>query len=295
MSKQQVAFIGLGVMGYPMAGHLAKAGYQTRVYNRTSAKAEQWCRQNQGDFAHTPREAAEGADFIFICVGNDDDLRSVVFGEDGVLAGCNGRAILVDHTTASANVAREIADKSHVPFLDAPVSGGQAGAENGVLTVMVGGDQVSFDAVRAVIMSYARAAELLGSVGAGQLTKMVNQICIAGLVQGLSEGLDFAQRAGLDGHKVVEVISKGAAGSWQMENRGGTMLNDEFEFGFAVDWMRKDLSICLEEARNNGAELPVTRIVNDYYGEVQAMGGNRWDTSSLIRRLTRKKSIGKER
>ena len=288
MSKQQVAFIGLGVMGYPMAGHLARAGYQTRVYNRTVAKAEQWCEQNEGSFALTPREAAEGADFVFMCVGNDDDLRSVVYGDDGVLAGCKQGAILVDHTTASADVAREIAHKSNVPFLDAPVSGGQAGAENGVLTVMVGGEQASFDAVRPVIMSYARAAELLGGVGAGQLTKMVNQICIAGLVQGLSEGLDFAQRAGLDGHKVVEVISKGAAGSWQMENRGDTMLNDEFEFGFAVDWMRKDLGICLEEAEKNGAELPVTRIVNDFYGEVQAMGGGRWDTSSLIRRLTRK-------
>ena len=287
MSKQQVAFIGLGVMGYPMAGHLANSGYQTRVYNRTTAKAEQWCRDYQGDFAGTPREAAEGADFIFMCVGNDDDLRSVVYGDDGVLAGCKENAILVDHTTASANVAREVADKSPIPFLDAPVSGGQAGAENGVLTVMIGGDQASFDAARPVIMSYARAAELMGGVGAGQLTKMVNQICIAGLVQGLSEGLNFAQRAGLDGHKVVDVISKGAAGSWQMENRGNTMLDDEFEFGFAVDWMRKDLAICLEEAEHDGAELPVTRIVNDFYGEVQAMGGGRWDTSSLIRRLTR--------
>lgn len=288
MSKQQVAFIGLGVMGYPMAGHLATAGFQTRVYNRTTAKAEQWCQQYQGSFATTPREAAEGADFVFMCVGNDDDLRSVVFGDDGVLAGCKAGSILVDHTTASANVAREIAQASDVAFLDAPVSGGQAGAENGVLTVMIGGEQSSFDAVRPVIMSYARAAELLGDVGAGQLTKMVNQICIAGLVQGLSEGLNFAQRAGLDGHKVVDVISKGAAGSWQMENRGNTMLKDEFEFGFAVDWMRKDLSICLEESSKNGAELPITRIVNDFYGEVQAMGGGRWDTSSLIRRLTRK-------
>jgi 3-hydroxyisobutyrate dehydrogenase-like beta-hydroxyacid dehydrogenase len=288
MSKQQVAFIGLGVMGYPMAGHLATAGYQTRVYNRTTAKAEKWCQDYQGNFASTPREAAEGADFVFMCVGNDEDLRSVVYGDDGVLAGCKEGSILIDHTTASANVAREIADKSHVAFLDAPVSGGQAGAENGVLTVMIGGDQASFEAVRPVIMSYARAAELLGSVGAGQLTKMVNQICIAGLVQGLSEGLNFAQRAGLDGHKVVDVISKGAAGSWQMENRGNTMLNDEFEFGFAVDWMRKDLAICLEESEHNGAELPVTRIVNDFYGDVQEMGGGRWDTSSLIRRLTRK-------
>jgi len=289
MKKESVAFIGLGVMGYPMAGHLAKAGYRTRVYNRTTAKAEKWSQEYGGEFELTPREAAEGADFVFMCVGNDDDLRSVVFGDDGALAGCGEGAILVDHTTASANVAREIASKSPVPFLDAPVSGGQAGAENGVLTVMIGGDQAAFDAARPVIMSYARAAELLGDVGAGQLTKMVNQICIAGLVQGLSEGLNFAMCAGLDGHKVVDVISKGAAGSWQMENRGGTMLNDEFEFGFAVDWMRKDLAICLEEAEKNGAELPITRIVNDFYGEVQEMGGGRWDTSSLIRRLTRKR------
>ena len=287
MSKQKVAFIGLGVMGYPMAGHLANAGYETRVYNRTTAKAEKWCQEYGGSHGVTPREAAEGADFVFMCVGNDDDLRSVVYGDDGALAGCKADAILVDHTTASADVAREIAERAQVAFLDAPVSGGQAGAENGVLTVMVGGGQDAFDRVRPVIMSYARACELLGDVGAGQLTKMVNQICIAGLVQGLSEGLDFAQRAGLDGHKVVEVISKGAAGSWQMENRGGTMLNDEFEFGFAVDWMRKDLGICIEEAARNGAELPITRIVNDYYGEVQAMGGGRWDTSSLIRRLTK--------
>jgi len=288
MSKQKVAFIGLGVMGYPMAGHLAKAGYQTRVYNRTAARAEQWCKEFGGSHGLTPREAAEAADFVFMCVGNDDDLRSVVYGDDGVLAGCKAGAVLVDHTTASADVAREIAERAEVAFLDAPVSGGQAGAENGVLTVMIGGNEDAFERVRPVIMSYARAAELLGSVGAGQLTKMVNQICIAGLVQGLSEGLNFAQCAGLDGHKVVDVISKGAAGSWQMENRGNTMLNDEFEFGFAVDWMRKDLGICLEESKQNGAELPVTRIVNDFYGEVKAMGGGRWDTSSLIRRLTRK-------
>ena len=288
MSNQRVAFIGLGVMGYPMAGHLSKAGYQTRVYNRSTAKAEQWCKDYQGDFALTPREAAADADFVFICVGNDDDLRSVVYGADGVLAGCKEGAILVDHTTASADVAREIDAESSLAFLDAPVSGGQAGAENGVLTVMIGGEQDSFDAVRPVIMSYARAAELLGPVGAGQLTKMVNQICIAGLVQGLSEGLNFAHKAGLDGHKVVDVISKGAAGSWQMENRGSTMLDDEFEFGFAVDWMRKDLGMCIAEADNNGAALPVARLVNDYYAELQAMGGGRWDTSSLIRRLTRK-------
>ena len=288
MSKQKVAFIGLGVMGYPMAGHLARAGYETRVYNRTTAKAEQWCNEYGGSYGVTPREAAEGADFVFMCVGNDDDLRSVVYGDDGALAGCKADAILVDHTTASADVAREIAAKAEVEFLDAPVSGGQAGAENGVLTVMIGGSESAFEKAQPVIMSYARAAERLGDVGAGQLTKMVNQICIAGLVQGLSEGLYFAQRAGLDGHKVVDVISKGAAGSWQMENRGNTMLDDEFEFGFAVDWMRKDLGICIEESERNGAELPITRIVNDYYGEVQAMGGGRWDTSSLIRRFTKK-------
>ena len=288
MSKQKVAFIGLGVMGYPMAGHLSKAGYQTTVYNRTAAKAEQWCKDYTGNWAKTPREAADDADFVFICVGNDDDLRSVVYGDDGVLAGIKDGAILVDHTTASANVAREISEKARVSFLDAPVSGGQAGAENGVLTVMMGGEQAAFDTAKPVIMSYARAAELLGSAGAGQLTKMVNQICIAGLVQGLAEGLDFAQRSGLDGAKVVDVISKGAAGSWQMENRGYTMLKDEFEFGFAVDWMRKDLGICIEESEKNGAALPITRIVNDYYGEVQEMGGGRWDTSSLLRRLTLK-------
>ena len=287
MSQSKVAFIGLGVMGYPMAGHLAKAGYPTRVYNRTTAKAEQWCAEYGGDFGKTPREAAEKADFVFMCVGNDDDLRSVVFGDDGALAGCKPGAVMVDHTTASAEVAREIGEQAQVPFLDAPVSGGQAGAENGVLTVMVGGDSAAFDAVRPVIMSYARACELMGAVGAGQLTKMVNQICIAGLVQGLSEGLNFAQCAGLDGHKVVDVISKGAAGSWQMENRGNTMLDDQFDFGFAVDWMRKDLAICLAESEKNGADLPITRIVNDYYGEVQAMGGGRWDTSSLIRRFRR--------
>jgi 3-hydroxyisobutyrate dehydrogenase-like beta-hydroxyacid dehydrogenase len=287
MSKAKVSFIGLGVMGYPMAGHLAKAGYPTCVYNRTASKAEQWCQDYSGSFALTPREAVKDADFVFVCVGNDDDLRSVIYGDDGVLAGVKESAILVDHTTASANVAREIAAKASVAFLDAPVSGGQAGAENGVLTVMIGGDQAAYDAAKPIIMSYARAAELMGPVGSGQLTKMVNQICIASLVQGLSEGLNFAQKAGLDGAKVVEVISKGAAGSWQMENRGLTMLNDEFDFGFAVDWMRKDLDICLAESAKNGAQLPVTKIVNDYYTEIQAMGGGRWDTSSLIRRLTR--------
>lgn len=287
MSKQQVAFIGLGVMGYPMAGHLSKAGFQTTVYNRTTAKAKQWCEDYEGTFAETPADAAKDADFVFICVGNDDDLRSVVYGDHGVLAGMKPNAILVDHTTASANVAREIGEKALVAFLDAPVSGGQAGAENGVLTVMVGGDQAAFDQVKPVMMNYARAVELLGAVGAGQLTKMVNQICIAGLVQGLAEGLNFAEKSGLDGAKVVDVISKGAAGSWQMENRGHTMLKDEFEFGFAVDWMRKDLGICIEESEKNGAKINVTRIVNDYYAEIQAMGGGRWDTSSLLRLLTR--------
>ncbi len=286
MSKAKASFIGLGVMGYPMAGHLANAGYPTCVYNRTTSKAEQWCQDYSGSFAVTPREAVKDADFVFVCVGNDDDLRSVVYGDDGVLAGVKDTAILVDHTTASANVAREIAQKASVAFLDAPVSGGQAGAENGVLTVMIGGDPAAYDAAKPVILSYARAAELMGPVGSGQLTKMVNQICIASLVQGLSEGLNFAQKAGLDGAKVVEVISKGAAGSWQMENRGLTMLKDEFDFGFAVDWMRKDLDICLAESKKNGAQLPVTKIVNDYYAEIQAMGGGRWDTSSLIRRLT---------
>ncbi len=286
MSKAKASFIGLGVMGYPMAGHLANAGYPTCVYNRTTSKAEQWCQDYSGSFAVTPREAVKDADFVFVCVGNDDDLRSVVYGDDGVLAGVKDTAILVDHTTASANVAREIAQKASVAFLDAPVSGGQAGAENGVLTVMIGGDPAAYDAAKPVILSYARAAELMGPVGSGQLTKMVNQICIASLVQGLSEGLNFAQKAGLDGAKVVEVISKGAAGSWQMENRGLTMLKDEFDFGFAVDWMRKDLDICLAESKKNGAQLPVTKIVNDYYAEIQSMGGGRWDTSSLIRRLT---------
>ena len=288
MRGKKVAFIGLGVMGFPMAGHLAKAGYQVQVYNRTASKAEAWVSQHQGSSGTTPKAAAEGADIVFVCVGNDDDLRSVVYGDQGVLAGMAPNTLLVDHTTASANVAREIAaraDKLQIGFLDAPVSGGQMGAENGTLTVMVGGDSAHFDRSQPVIGSYARAVTLLGPVGSGQLTKMVNQICIAGIVQGLAEGLNFAQKAGLDGAKVVEVISKGAAQSWQMENRGSTMLKDEFDFGFAVNWMRKDLGICLDEGRHNGARLPLVALVDQFYAEVQELGGGRWDTSSLIRLL----------
>lgn len=285
---QKAAFIGLGVMGYPMAGYLQQKGYETTVYNRTAAKADEWVGKYGGSSAPTPRQAAEGADFVMVCVGNDDDLRSVVLGDDGALASMKSGAILVDHTTASADVAREIAAKAAekgVGFVDGPVSGGQAGAENGVLTVMCGGTQKDFDTAKPAIMSYARACELLGEAGSGQIAKMVNQICIAGLVQGLSEALHFAQSAGLDGRKVVDTISKGAAQSWQMENRYETMLDDQFEFGFAVDWMRKDLGICLEQAKRMGISLPVTAVVDQFYGDVQAMGGGRWDTSSLIRRL----------
>ncbi|MDF1731535.1 MAG: NAD(P)-dependent oxidoreductase [Minwuia sp.] len=285
---QKAAFIGLGVMGFPMAGYLQQKGYETTVYNRTAAKADEWVGKYGGSSAPTPKQAAEGADFVMVCVGNDDDLRSVVLGDDGALAGMKAGAVLVDHTTASADVAREIAayaaDKG-IGFVDGPVSGGQAGAENGVLTVMCGGSQKDFDTAKTAIMSYARACELLGEAGSGQIAKMVNQICIAGLVQGLSEALHFAQSAGLDGRKVVDTISKGAAQSWQMENRYETMLDDQFEFGFAVDWMRKDLGICLEQAKRMGISLPVTAVVDQFYGDVQAMGGGRWDTSSLIRRL----------
>jgi 3-hydroxyisobutyrate dehydrogenase len=287
---KKVAFIGLGVMGYPMAGHLVnKGGCDVTVYNRTAAKAAEWTRQHKGARAATPAEAARGCDIVFICVGNDDDLRAVVYGETGVLAGMKKGAILVDHTTASADVAREVdaaARKQGRHFLDGPVSGGQAGAVNGVLTVMMGGEQKAFDAAKPVIDSYARAVTLLGPAGSGQLTKMVNQICIAGLVQALSEGLNFASRAGLDAKRVVEVISKGAAQSWQMENRGNTMVDDKFDFGFAVNWMRKDLGICLDEAKRNGARLPVTALVDQFYAGVQALGGGRWDTSSLIRLLS---------
>ncbi|TDH35994.1 NAD(P)-dependent oxidoreductase [Pseudohoeflea suaedae] len=286
-----VAFIGLGVMGYPMAGHLkTRGGHEMRVYNRTQDKAGKWVSQYGGTACATPAEAAEGADFIFTCVGNDDDLRSVTTGENGAISGMKSGAILVDNTTASAEVARELAEACAAAgcgFLDAPVSGGQAGAENGVLTVMVGGDQSTFDAAKPVIENYARMVGLMGEVGAGQLTKMINQICIAGLVQGLSEGIHFGKKAGLDIEKVVEVISKGAAGSWQMENRHKTMNAGEYEHGFAVDWMRKDLDIVLAEARRNGATLPVTALVDQFYADVQKMGGKRWDTSSLLARLER--------
>jgi len=285
----KAAFIGLGVMGYPMAGHLVnKGGHEVAVYNRTLEKAEKWAAEYGGSAHRTPREAAAGADVVCMCVGNDDDVRSVTFGNDGVLAGMASGAILIDHTTASAEVAREVgasAKEKGIGFLDAPVSGGQAGAENGVLTIMIGGDQASYDKVQSILDSYGRMHKLLGTVGSGQLAKMVNQICIAGLVQGLSEGIAFGMKAGLDMKAVIEVISKGAAGSWQMENRAETMIDDKFEFGFAADWMRKDLGISLDEARRNGARLPVTALVDQFYGDVQKLGGGRWDTSSLIRRI----------
>ena len=285
-----VAFIGLGVMGYPMAGHLQRAGHQVTVYNRTAAKAASWVESYGGQSAATPAEAARGQDVVLLCVGNDDDLREVVCGEQGVLAGAHNGMVLVDHTTASAGVARELsalAAEQGVGFMDAPVSGGQAGAENGQLTIMAGGDEAVFDLVRPILSSYSRMLRLMGPVGSGQLTKMVNQICIGGLLQGLSEAMHLAQQAGLDGDAVVSVISKGAAQSWQMENRYRSMLDGEFDFGFAVDWMRKDLSIVLEEAGRNGARLPVTALVDQFYADVQAMGGGRWDTSSLIARLQR--------
>ena len=287
----KVAFLGLGVMGYPMAGHLkAKGGHEVTVYNRTTAKAEKWAAQFGGKFAATPKAAAEGQDFVMCCVGNDNDLREVTLGADGAFAGMGKGKVFVDHTTASAEIARELyaaAKKGGFECMDAPVSGGQAGAENGVLTVMCGGDTGTFDKAEKVIAAYARACNLMGEAGSGQLAKMVNQICIAGLVQGLSEGLHFAKKAGLDIEKLVATISKGAAQSWQMENRYKTMAADKFDFGFAVDWMRKDLSICLGEARKNGAHLPVTALVDQFYSEVQKMGGKRWDTSSLIARLDR--------
>lgn len=286
-----VAFLGLGVMGYPMAGHLKnKGGHDVTVYNRTTAKAEKWVAEHGGAFARTPAEAAEGKDFVFSCVGNDDDLRSVTTGPDGCFKAMRKGAVYIDNTTASAEVARELAEKADAGgfgALDAPVSGGQAGAENGVLTVMVGGEQAVFDKARPVIDSFARMVGLMGPAGAGQLTKMINQIAIAGLVQGLAEGMHFGKKAGLDLKKVIEVISKGAAGSWQMENRHKTMIAGKYDFGFAVDWMRKDLGICLDEADRNGAKLPVTALVDQFYKEVQQMGGKRWDTSSLLARLER--------
>ncbi len=284
------AFIGLGVMGYPMAGHLQKAGHDVTVYNRTSAKAEKWVSEFGGSSAPTPAEAAKGAEFVFSCVGNDDDLRSVMLGDGGMFAGMDKGSVLIDNTTASADVARELyaaAKDMGISFIDAPVSGGQAGAENGVLTVMCGGDQDAFDRAAPIIDAFAKSCKLMGESGAGQLTKMVNQICIAGLVQGLSEGVNFGVKAGLDMEKVLDVISKGAAGSWQMENRGSTMVENKFDFGFAVDWMRKDLGICLEESKRNGARLPVTALVDQFYAQVQERGGNRWDTSSLIDLLAR--------
>ncbi|MEN9779006.1 MAG: 2-hydroxy-3-oxopropionate reductase [Pseudomonadota bacterium] len=285
---RRVAFLGLGVMGFPMAGHLARAGHQVTVYNRSAAKAQAWAAEFGGASAATPREAASGADMVFCCVGNDDDLRAVALGADGAFAGMKAGAVFVDHTTASADVARELyaAGKAQgLHFVDAPVSGGQAGAQNGLLTVMCGGDAAAFDAAKPVAMAFSRAFTLMGASGAGQLTKMVNQICIAGLVQGLSEGIAFGMKAGLNMEQVLDVIGKGAAQSWQMDNRGKTMAAGKFDFGFAVDWMRKDLGLVLDEAKRNGALLPVTALVDQFYAEVQRMGGNRWDTSSLIQRL----------
>lgn len=291
-SPRKVAFLGLGVMGYPMAGHLALAGHHVTVYNRSPARSTAWCAEfaatAQASSATVPRLAADGADVVFSCVGNDDDLRSVTLGPDGAFAGMKPGAVMVDHTTASADVARELhaaAKQLGLHFIDAPVSGGQAGAQNGVLTVMCGGDAAAFERIKPVGMAFSRAFTLMGESGAGQLTKMVNQVCIAGLVQGLSEAIAFGQKAGLDMNQVLDVIGKGAAQSWQLDNRGKTMAADQFDFGFAVDWMRKDLGLVLDEARRNGARLPVTALVDQFYADVQAMGGRRWDTSSLIRRL----------
>jgi 3-hydroxyisobutyrate dehydrogenase len=289
---RRVAFLGLGVMGYAMAGHLASAGHMVTVYNRTASKSIAWCDEftleTRPKHAETPRGAAQGADFVFCCVGNDDDLRSVTLGADGAFAGMTPGAIFVDHTTASADVARELhaaAKAIGLHFVDAPVSGGQAGAQNGALTVMCGGDAAAFEAAKPVALAFSRAFTLLGDSGAGQLAKMVNQICIAGLVQGLSEAIAFGQSAGLDMNQVLDVIGKGAAQSWQLDNRGKTMVADKFDFGFAVDWMRKDLGLVLDEARRNGARLPVTALVDQFYADIQQMGGRRWDTSSLIKRL----------
>jgi 3-hydroxyisobutyrate dehydrogenase/2-hydroxy-3-oxopropionate reductase len=287
-TPRKVAFLGLGVMGFPMAGHLAKAGHEVTVYNRSPAKAQAWVAEFGGKAAATPREAAAGADVVCACVGNDDDLRSVVLGSDGALAGMKAGAVFADHTTASAAVARELyaaAREKGLHFVDAPVSGGQAGAQNGVLTVMCGGDPAAFDAARPVGLAYARAFTRIGDSGAGQLAKMVNQVCCIGVIQGLAEAVAFGQQAGLDMNLVLDVIGKGAAQSWQMDNRGKTMVADQFDFGFAVDWMRKDLGLVLDEARRNGARMPVTALVDQFYADVQDMGGGRWDTSSLIRRL----------
>ena len=284
----KLAFLGLGVMGYPMAGHLAAAGHEVTVYNRTAAKAENWAEDHSGSFAKTPREAAEGADFVMACVGNDDDLRSVCLGDDGAFAGMAAGSVFVDHTTVSAAVTRELyaaADKANISFVDAPISGGQAGAENGALSIMCGGDDGAYKRAEPIMQAYAKICRRIGESGAGQMTKMCNQIAIAGLVQGLSEALHMAEKAGLDGRDVVEVISQGAAGSWQMANRYETMLDDHWEHGFAVDWMRKDLGICLSTADEIGASLPVTALVDQFYKDVQKMGGGRWDTSSLFARL----------
>jgi 3-hydroxyisobutyrate dehydrogenase-like beta-hydroxyacid dehydrogenase len=291
-AQRNVAFIGLGVMGYPMAGHLARAGHRVTVYNRTAATSRRWVEQNGGTSTSTPAKAASGAELVMMCVGDDDDVRAIVFGEDGALAAMRAGSVLVDHTTASARIAREIhaaATAAGVGFLDAPVSGGQAGAESGKLTIMVGGDPDVFAVAEPVLAHYARAVTLMGGPGSGQLTKMFNQICIAGLVQALAEGITFAEKAGLDVGRGLEVISKGAAQSWQMENRGPTMLADKFDFGFAVDWMRKDLALCLAEARAQGAALPLTALVDQFYARVQAQGGGRWDSSSLIRVLRDKR------
>ena len=287
-----VGYVGLGIMGGPMARHLAAASHSVVVYNRTTAKAEEWVKAHGGSFALTPREVAEQSDVVFMCVGNDDDVRSVVYGADGVLAGMSKGKTLVDHTTASATLARELSDacaEKGIGFVDAPVSGGQAGAENGQLTIMCGSDDVAaFERIEPIVDAYAKRCKQLGNAGSGQLAKMVNQICIAGIAQGLSEALNFAMRAGLNPDDVVDVISKGAAQSWQMENRSKTMVRDEFEFGFAVEWMRKDLGMCFDEAKRNGAQLPMTEMVDKFYEEVVAMGGRRWDTSSLIARFTKK-------
>ncbi len=284
----RISFVGLGVMGYPMAGYLANNKHDVTIYNRTASKAESWCAEYQGVAAATPAAAAQSAEIVFVCVGNDDDVREVVLGDDGILAAISDGALIVDHTTASADIAREIhtlAAEKNVGFLDAPLSGGQAGAENGQLTIMVGGDEDSFARAESVMESYAKAITLIGPAGSGQLAKMVNQICIAGVVQGVAEGLSFAKKAGLDPALVISAISKGAAQSWQMENRWQTMIDEQFDFGFAVDWMRKDLKIALDEAQRNGATLEMTALVDQFYEEVQALGGSRWDTSSLIARL----------